>query len=281
MKIIISSESTCDLSKELIEENNVSIIPYSIILGDEVVVDNAEVPAKIFEFVESTGNLPKTSAINEQSYSDYFENLLRECDAVIHITLSGALTCSVQNAKMAASKLKNIHIIDSRSLSTGTGLLVLYAAKLAKEGLDAEAIVEKVSARIPAVQASFVIDRLDYLHKGGRCNALALFGANLLKIHPQIVLKDGKMGPAKKYRGKMEKVVEKYCEDTLSEFNTPDKSIGFLTYTTATEEMVSAAKTALENAGFEKIYITTAGGTVTSHCGENVLGILYLNDGDK
>ena len=281
MKIIISSESTCDLSKELIEENNVSIIPYSIILGDEVVVDNAEVPAKIFEFVESTGNLPKTSAINEQSYSDYFENLLRECDAVIHITLSGALTCSVQNAKMAASKLKNIHIIDSRSLSTGTGLLVLYAAKLAKEGLDAEAIVEKVSARIPAVQASFVIDRLDYLHKGGRCNALALFGANLLKIHPQIVLKDGKMGPAKKYRGKMEKVVEKYCEDTLSEFNTPDKSIGFLTYTTATEEMVTAAKTALENAGFEKIYITTAGGTVTSHCGENVLGILYLNDGDK
>lgn len=281
MKIIISSESTCDLSKELIEENNISIIPYSVILGDDIVVDNAEVPAKIFEFVKETGNLPKTSAINEQTYSDYFENLLRECDAIIHITLSGALTCSVQNAKLAASKMKNVNIIDSRSLSTGTGLLVLYAAKLAKEGADPETIVEKVSARVPAVQASFVIDKLDYLHKGGRCNALALFGANLLKIHPQIVLKDGKMGPAKKYRGKMEKVVEKYCEDTLAEFNTPDKSVGFVTYTTATEEMINIAKSALEAAGFEKVYTTSAGGTITSHCGENVLGILYINDDNK
>ena len=136
----------------------------------------------------------------------------------------------------------------------------------------------KVKDRVPYVQASFVVDRLDYLYKGGRCNALALFGANLLKIHPQIVLENGSMKPAKKYRGKMEKVIEKYCQDTIEEFNNADKKQAFVTYTTATPEMINIAKTALKNAGFENIYETTAGGTITSHCGENVLGILYIND---
>ena len=136
-----------------------------------------------------------------------------------------------------------------------------------------------ILARVDHVQASFVVERLDYLYKGGRCNALSLFGANLLKIRPQIVVKDGGMKPAKKYRGKMEKVIETYSKDVLEEFNTPDKSIAFITYTTATPEMIANAKKALEGAGFKNIYETVAGGTITSHCGEHVLGILYLNDG--
>ena len=281
MKIAISMESTCDLPKELIEKYNFEIIPYSVILGDTVVTDDETLPAKIFEYVEKTKVLPKTSAINEMQYKEYFNGLLEKYDAVVHITLSSGLTSSVAHAETAVSKMQNVYLIDSLSLSTGISLLAIYARELADAGETPESIVEKVKARIPAVQASFVVERLDYLYKGGRCNSLAYFGANLLKIRPQIVVSDGKMKSAKKYRGKMDRVIASYCEDTLAEFNTPDKKIGFVTYTTATEEMIEAAKKALTNAGFETIIETQAGGTITSHCGEHVLGILYLNDGDK
>lgn len=281
MKIAISMESTCDLPQELIKKYNFEIIPYSVILGDEVVEDNAELPAKIFEYVEKTKVLPKTSAINEIQYKEYFEGLLKKYDEVIHITLSSGLTSSVAHAKSVAEDMKNVHVIDSLSLSTGIALLGIYAKELVDAGASVDEIVEKVTARVPHVQASFVVERLDYLYKGGRCNSLAYFGANLLKIRPQIVVTEGKMKSAKKYRGKMPKVIESYCEDTLNEFNTPDKKLAFVTYTTATEEMIEPAKKALTNAGFETIIETQAGGTITSHCGEHVLGILYLNDGDK
>ena len=269
MKIVISTESTCDLSKELIEKHNISILPYSIILGDDIVTDNADVPAKIFDYVEKTKILPKTSAINEQTYYEYFENLLKTYDAVVHIALSSGLSCSHSNAEKAAGSLNNVYVVDSKSLSTGIGLLVLYAKELANNGESPEKIVHKLKDRVSHIQASFVVDKLDYLYKGGRCNALSYFGANLLKIHPQIIVSDGKMQP-----------IEKYSEDTLSEFNSPDKKHAFVTYTTATPEMIEIAKTALKNAGFENIHETTAGGTITSHCGENVLGILYINDGN-
>lgn len=281
MKIAISTESTCDLPKELIDKYGFEVIPYSVILGDDVVVDDASLPAKIFEYVEKTKILPKTSAINEIQYKEYFSKLLEKYDAVIHISLSSGLTSSVAHAETAISKMKNVYLIDSLSLSTGIALLAIYAKELADQGLEPEAIVEKVKARVPFVQASFVVERLDYLYKGGRCNSLAYFGANLLKIRPQIVVKDGKMKSAKKYRGKMEKVIENYSKDTLEEFNDADKKLAFVTYTTATPEMIEPAKKALEAAGFETIYETQAGGTITSHCGEHVLGILYINDGSK
>lgn len=279
MKIALSSESTCDLPKELLEKYNISIIPYSIILGDDIVEDDETVPAKIYDFVEKTKKLPKTSAINEATYKEYFKKLLLNHDAVIHIGLSSGLSCSNSNSNKAAEALKNVYVIDSLSLSTGIALLCIYARELIDTNEKPETIAEKLRTRVPNIQASFVVERLDYLYKGGRCNKLALFGANLLKIRPQIVVNDGCMSPGKKFRGKMESVIEKYCEETLAEFNTPDKKIAFVTHTSATPEMVARAKTALENAGFETIYDTVAGGTITSHCGEHVLGILYFNDG--
>lgn len=281
MKIAISSESTCDLSDELKERFKIHTLPYVVILGDEMVKDNGEVPQKIFEYVAKTKKLPKTSAINEADYLEYFKGLLKTHDAIVHITLSSKLSSSYSHAVSAAEKLKNVYVIDSLSLSSGIGLLAIYASKLKESGLLAEAIAQKVSDRVKSVQASFVVDKLDYLYKGGRCNALELFGANLLKIHPQIVLQSGAMRPAKRYRGKMEKVIANYCNDTLKEFNNPDKSIGFVTHTTATAEMVKVAVQALKDAGFKEIYETVAGGTITSHCGENVLGILYINDGEN
>lgn len=281
MKIAISMESTCDLTKELIEKYDFKTLPYSVILGDNIYLDDETLQQKIFDYVEKTGVLPKTSAINEMQYKEYFTELLKDYDAVIHITLSSGLTSSVAHAQTVAEKLKNVYIVDSMSLSTGISLLGIYAKELADAGENPETIVEKVNARVPYVQASFVVERLDYLYKGGRCSALSLFGANLLKIRPQIVVTGGKMKPAKKYRGKMNKVIESYCKDTLDEFNDADKKLAFITYTTATEEMVEPARKALENAGFKTIYETRAGGTITSHCGEHVLGILYLNDGSK
>lgn len=280
MKIALSTESTCDLPKDLLEKYKLESIPYSIIIGDDVIEDNEDVPAKIFEYVEQTKKLPQTSAINEETYREYFSNLLKKYDAVIHISLSSGLTSSTAHATTAANELKNIHVIDSKSLSTGLALLCIYARELIDNGEDVNTIVEKVTARIPHIQASFIVERLDYLYKGGRCSKLALFGANILKIRPQIVVKNGLMSPAKKYRGKIEKVIKDYCKDTLEEFNTPDKKVAFITHTTATEEMIENAKAALTEAGFKEIYDTTAGGTVTAHCGEHVLGILYLNDGE-
>lgn len=279
MKIAISTESTCDLSKDLILENDIKIIPYTIILGETEVVDGDGVPEKIYEYVKQTGKLPKTSAINEETYYNYFAGIMKEYDAIIHITLSSGITSAHSHAVAASQKFRNVFVVDSKSLSTGIGLLVLYAKSLAnKDELPGE-IARLVELRVPSVQASFVIDKLNYLYKGGRCNALELFGANLLKLHPQILLKDGSMKPAKKYRGKMDKVIAEYCKDTLSEFNNPDKSIVFITYTTATPEMVANARKALEEAEFKNIIETHAGGTITSHCGENTLGILYFNDG--
>ena len=281
MKIAISTESTCDLSKKLIKENDIKVIPYKVILGNDEFSDDETVPAKIFEYVEKTGNLPKTSAINEEDYLVYFAKLLKNYDAVIHITLSSGVSSAHSNAVIASQKFKEVYVIDSKSLSTGIGLLVLYASQLVKLGKNPGEIAHKLQMRVPFVQASFVVDRLDYLYKGGRCNALSYFGANLLKIHPQIILKDGLMKPAKKYRGKMEKIITQYCKDTLEEFNNPDKSIVFITHTTATTQMVENARKVLEDNGFKNIIETTAGGTITSHCGENVLGILYINDGGK
>ena len=279
MKTLITAESTIDLPKELLEKYQIKTIPYMVLLGDKDFKDGEIEATEIFKFVDEKKILPKTSAINKQQYTDFFKENLKSCDAIVHFSLSGQITSSTQNAKDAAAELENVYVVDTQSLSTGIALLAIYARKLADSGLEAKEIYEKASARVPSVQASFVVKKLEYLYKGGRCSALAYFGANLMKIRPQIILKDGKMGVHRKYRGNMDKVVENYCKDTLDEFNNPDLSVGFVTYTTATPEMVEAAKRSLQEKGFKTIYETRAGATISSHCGENTLGILYINDG--
>ncbi len=281
MKIAISVESTSDLSKELLKKYDIKVIPYTIVLGDNMIKDGDKTTEEIFEFVDKNGTLPKTTALNQFEYTEYFEELKKDYDAVVHIALSSGITSSCGNAIRASEEMQNVYVVDSRSLSTGIGLLAIYARELADLGLDPKEIYEKVSKRVEALQASFVVERLDYLHKGGRCSSVQLLGANLLKIRPRIVVKDGKMGMDKKYRGSMDKVIAKYCSEVLSEFMTPDLSKVFISYTTATPEMVLEARTALENAGFENIYEAHAGGTIASHCGANTLGIIYFNDGKQ
>ena len=280
MKICISAESTIDLSKELLAQYEIDIIPFGVLLGEEAYLDGDITPQDIFDYVDKNKILPRTSAINEFQYKEYFEDKLANgYDAIIHFSLSSEISSSCTHAERAARKLDNVYIIDSRSLSTGIALQAIYARKLTNKGLAPQEIVEKVKARIPYVQASFVIQTLEYLHKGGRCSGLLRFGAAILRIKPQIIVSEGKMAPAKKYIGRKSQVVQQYCKDTLEQFANPDLSVAFVTHTLATPEMVSVAIEALKNRGFKTIYETTAGATITSHCGPMTLGILFINDG--
>ena len=280
MKIAISAESTLDLSKELIKQYDVHVIPFTVLLGENAYFDGDITSQDIFDFVDKTKKLPRTTAINQYQYHEYFSSILDQgYDAIIHFSLSSGISAACSQAMEAAKRMDNVYVIDSKSLSTGIALEVIYAAKLVKRGLKPQEIVEKVSARIPYVQASFVIHTLEYLHKGGRCSGLARISAALLRIKPQIIVSDGKMAPAKKYFGRKSQVVAAYCRDTLEQFANPDLSVAFVTHTLATPEMVSAAIEALRKRGFKTIYETKAGATITSHCGPMTIGIWFINDG--
>ena len=280
MRVAISAESTVDLTKELLEKYDIKTIPFTVTLGDETCLDGEITSDEIIQFANEKKVLPKTSAINQFQYDEYFSELLKEYDAVVHFSLSSALSSACNNAKCSAKNFKNVYVVDTESLSTGIGLLAIYARKLANESVVPEEIYNKCLARTKSVQASFVLKRLDFLYKGGRCSALAYFGANLLKIHPQIIVSNGKMISVKKYRGKFEYVVKQYCKDVIEQFDTPDLSQAFVTYTTASDMVINTAVEALKDRGFKNIDITRAGGTITSHCGEDCLGILYINDGE-
>lgn len=280
MKIAITSDSTIDLSKELLQEFDIKILPLQFLLGDNVYRDGDLTNEQIFEHVNNGGALPKTSAENTEGFKAFFSEILKEYDAIIHFDISSEISSTFNNAYLASQEFDGkVEVIDSKNLSTGIALLAIYARKLTKKESDIKVIANKVRERVPFVQTSFVVERLDYLHKGGRCSSVALLGANILKIRPQIILKDGKMGSHKKFRGPMPMVVSKYCKETLEEFNNPDKSVIFLTYSSATPEMIKAAHDVIDGLGFKNVYETTAGGIVSSHCGENTLGILYINDG--
>ena len=280
MKIAISVESTVDLSKELIKQYNLEMIPFTVLLGEDAYLDGDITSQDIFKFVDEKKILPRTSAINDFQYREYFDDLLAKgYEAIIHISLSSEISSSCSHAQLASTKYDNVYIIDSRSLSTGIALQAIYACKLRDKGYKPQEIVDKVKARIPYVQASFVIQTLEYLHKGGRCSGLLRLGAALLRIKPQIIVSDGKMAPAKKYFGRKSQNIASYCKDTLEQFANPDLSVAFVTHTQATPEMVAVAINALKERGFKTIYETSAGATITSHCGPMTLGILFINDG--
>ncbi len=280
MKIAISSDSSLDLTKELIEKYDIHVVPFAIIMGEEQYYDGEVTSKDLFAYTAKTGKLARTSAVNEAQSEEHFRKLLLDHDAIIHFTISSDMSASYQNAVKASEKFENVYVVDSRTLSTGVALQAIYAKKLADRGMSPEDIVTKVKERIPFDQASFAIEAVNYLYKGGRCSGLAALGANLLHIRPQIIVKDGKMGQGKKFRGPMNKWVKDYVEETLKEYNNPDHSIIFITFSSATDEAVSWCVERLKKEGFKEIYPTFAGGTVSCHCGPGTLGILYFNDGD-
>ena len=281
MKIAITSDSTIDLSKELLEKYDIKILPLNLLLGDDDYKDGDISIEEIYSFVDKTGILPKTSAANEADFEEFFSETLKKYDRIIHFDISSEMSTTYASAVKAARSFDGkVEVIDSRTLSTGIALLAIYARNLTKTEKNIKVIADKVRARVDKVQASFVVERLDYLHKGGRCSSVALLGANILKIRPQIIVKDGKMGSYKKYRGTMPSVVTKYCKDVLDEFHNPDKSVVFITCSSNSPELYKAARDVVEAYGFENIYETQAGCIVSSHCGANTIGILYINDAE-
>lgn len=285
MKIKILADSTADLTKEICEKFDIEQLQLTVSLGENDYVDGVTInPQMIYDFVKQTNQLPKTSAINQMKYEETYQKILDSgYEGIVHFTISGEMSTCYNNAVMAAQNFQNVAVVDSRTLSTGIALLAMYASELAQKGdLSPNEIAEKVKARIPNDQTSFVIDKLNYLYKGGRCSAVALLGANLLKIKPSIVVKDGKMGVDKKYFGNQDKVLIKYVQDTLQKYNNPDYTRIFVTHTEMDKQIVENVVNYIKNnTQFKEIWETTAGSTVTSHCGSHTLGILYLNDGEQ
>ena len=282
-KVILTADSTCDLTKKLCSRFNVqAYIPLHIVLGEKSYEDGVNInPPDIYKNFEATGVLPKTAAVNVGEYSDFFKRFTDEGNSVVHICLGSALSSSYQNAVTAASELENVYPIDSCNLSSGSGHLVIEAAKLIEQGLDAKTVAEKVKGMTSKVQASFVIDKLDYLRAGGRCSALAVFGANLLKIKPSIYVnnKDGSMTVGKKYRGKLDNVLLQYVDEQLAAYDNIKNDKIFITHAGIGDDHVKVVYDYLKGKNiFEEIFITTASCTISSHCGPGTLGILFMTE---
>lgn len=276
--IIISSDSTTDLSAELKERYGVKIIPLGVTLGTKVYRDGIDIdPDFIYEHHDKTGELPKTTAANVGECVDYFTELKKEGDAVIHFTISSGMSSTYNNACLAAQEFEDVYVIDTKNLSTAGGLLVIAAAEMAKTGMQASKIVEEVEKLVPCVDASFVIDNLEYLYKGGRCSALAMMGANLLKLKPCIEVKNGVMGVGKKYRGSFSKVLTEYVSERLVNTDDIDTSRVFVTHAGCAPEVVNSVVEQVKALGiFKEVFLTRAGCTISSHCGANTLGVLFV-----
>ncbi len=279
MKIIVTTDSTSDLPKELVEKYNIGVMPLNVNLGDDTFEDGIDIgPKKIFNYVDKTGNLPKTGARSALAYQEFFEKQMKDlnANALIHISLSSELSSSHENALMASQELQNVKVLDSMSLSTGCALLVLSAIDKINEGKDLRTIYLELQEERNRVQASFVINNLKYLYKGGRCSALAMFGANVLRIKPKIILSSGKMIVDKKYMGKYEQVLINYVKDLLKDYQNVDKKRVFITFTTRNDEINAQIEQILKDYGFEEIIQNYAGSTIASHCGRDTLGVLFI-----
>ncbi len=279
MKIKITSDSTCDLSNEQIERNGIGIFRLSVILGDKSYKDGEISPDDIFEFVKNTGALPKTAAGSQNEYSAFFKENLKGHDALIHFNISAQASSSYSAAYKAAEEFgANVFVIDSKALSTGQGLLVLKACDLVKEGRSAEEIINTINGLRSKVNTSFVPDALDYLHKGGRCSLVELIGAKVLKLHPMICENiEGQLIAKKKYMGGMSRCIRAYIEDLNAQYPHYDKTRCFITHSCADKELVDLAKQLVaQNFEFDEVCETVAGSIVTSHCGRNTLGVLFI-----
>lgn len=278
MKIKITSDSTCDLSLEQIAKHDIGILPLTVTMDDKSYLDGVDVrPDDIYAHVAKGGSLPKTSANNIAQYQEAFAEYLKEYDAIIHLNISSGFSSCYQNARLAAEDFENVYVVDSFNLSTGHGLLVLKAAELAESGMEPAKIAEVLRETTARVDASFILDKLEYLKMGGRCSAVTVLGANLLKLKPCIEVKDGKMGVGKKYRGAFEKCLREYITDRLADREDLELDRVFITHSGVCEEWLKIAEeTVRELQPFKEICITRAGCTVSSHCGPDTIGVLYI-----
>ena len=278
MNIKIISDSTCDLSQELLEKYNITLMPLTIIKDGKEYRDGVNItPSEIFAHVAAGGALCSTAAINAAEYTDLFNQYTNDYDGIIHVNISAEFSSCYQNACLAASEFENVRVVDSRNLSTGHGLVVLKAVELAQCCNNLDELKEQLDAFTSKVEASFLLSRLEYMVKGGRCSAVVALGTNLLNLKPCIEVKNGKMSVVKKYRGSFDKCLTSYVKDRLSNRDDLDKGTLFVTRTPVSEECFNAVKnTVAQYNDFENTYWTEAGCTVSCHCGPGTLGVLFV-----
>ncbi len=277
MKIRFTADSTCDMSAEFRDRYQVELIPLTVELNGKYYRDGIDVfPDDIITAVNQGSPLPKTSALNVSEYTEVFERLLKECDAIIHFNIGSGFSSCHQNARLAAENLP-VYVIDTCNLSSGSSLVIAEAADMLEQGMDVEKVVEELKTVVEKVDASFILDRLDYLYKGGRCSMVAMLGANVLRLKPCIEVVDGKMGVGKKYRGTYERCLKQYIADRLSDKDSISTKRVYITHTGIAQETVeSIRKIVADTIPFAEIFDNRAGSTVTSHCGENTCGILFV-----
>ena len=278
MRVKIISDSTCDLSPELLERYDIAITPLCVIKDGKEFHDGVDItPADIFAHVDGGRDLCSTAAVSQFEYTEMFTRYAKDCDAVVQINIGSNFSCCYQNACLAAQDFDNVYVVDSGNLSSGQGLLVVAAAKLAEQGLSGAEIAERIRALVPKVEASFLIERLDYMRKGGRCSAVAALGANLLNLKPCIEVREGKMGVCKKYCGSFEKCIRQYVKDRLDGRADIAPDLAFITHPACQKNVVDAAmEEAARYGSFDEVVETHAGCTVSCHCGPNTLGILFV-----
>ena len=276
--IRITCDSTCDLTAALYETYRVQPVPLGVSLGDDFRRDGVNIkPQDIYDYAAATGSLPKTSAISVGEYEELFRSLTAQGDSVIHINLSSELSASHQNACLAAQMVGNVYVVDSRNLSSGSGHLVLIARELADQGKSPQEIVKALEDARDKLDVSFVLQTLEYLHMGGRCSGVAAFGANLMKLRPEIEVIGGKMQVGRKYRGTMEKTILAYIRGRLEGRADIDCRRVFVTHSGVPQDIEDKAVALVrELQPFREVLVTSAGCTISSHCGPNCLGVLFL-----
>ena len=278
MNIKITSDSTCDLPRELLEQYHIDLVPLIIMKEEEEFLDNVTVtPTDIFSHVDAGGSLCTTAARSVAVYQELFEKYTSQADGIVHLSLGSGFSSSYQNASIAAMNFPNVRVVDSRNLSSGHGLMVLKACKLAQTASSLDEIVSELEEYAEKVETSFVLDRLDYMVKGGRCSMVAALGANLLNLKPCIDLKDGKMGVGKKYRGRYDKCLASYVKDKLQGQEDIDRSVLILVHTRIDDDacMEAVRQQIAESGEFGSVYTAQAGCTISCHCGPNTLGVIF------
>lgn len=280
--IILSADSTCDLSSELKQRYKVHYYPYHIIYRGESYQDNVDItPEVLYAGYYEDKSLPQTAAINVGEYLEYFKTFTDQGFEVIHLNLGSALSSAYDNACKAADQLPGVYPIDSHNLSTGTGQLVIRAGRMIEQGLPTVEIVQAIKDMRPRVHTSFVLDTLDFMAAGGRCPQILASVGKMVSFKPEILVNnsDGSMGIGKLYRGKLKRVLPKYVEDTLAKYSDILCDDLFITHSGIDEELIELVReTVLEHLPIENIHTTRASCTISSHCGPNCLGILFVTE---
>lgn len=281
--IKILSDSTCDLSKDLLEKYDITVLPLHVLLGDDEYLDGVNItPDEIYKWADANKTTPKTSAPSIEDAIEIFKPILDGGNEIICFSVSKEMSTSCNVMRLASEELDaedKVFVIDSANLSTGVGHLVIEAAVMASQGMAAKDIVQRLEELKPRVRSSFVVDTLTYLHRGGRCSAVAALAGSVLKLHPKIVVENGKMDVSKKYRGKIDSAILSYVKDMEPEYRNAKTDRVFITHSGCDEAIVESVRTYLKELNiFDEILVTRAGSVISCHCGYGTLGVLFISD---